>query len=455
MATKVLESKRLSHEYERKKNQLIKQLKTLQLETGSNLALQKNTSNLFRHRKQKANKVDVRQFNEVITIDPENYVAEVEGMTTYENLVKACLKYSRLPAVVPELKSITVGGALAGGAIESSSFRYGLVHENILEFEALLGDGQVVTCRPDNEHRNLFYGFPNSYGTLGYALKVKVKLVPIKSHVKLTHRRFTDTTLFFTALDKLCQADQVDFVEGVIFKGNDLYLTQGEFTDDATKVSNYQYRKIYYKSIAKNKTDYLTAKDYIWRWDADWFWCSKFFYMQNPVLRLLFGKLLLKSTAYWKIRNFVNRNRFTRAILNKMQQNSESVIQDVQIPIQHAAAFLDFFHQEIGIKPIWVCPTMPNKSKTDFSLYPLKPDTLYINFGFWDVVTTDKEDGYYNKLIENKVRELGGYKGLYSNAYYSEKEFWNIYNQETYRALKQKYDPKNRLGDLYQKCVEK
>jgi len=41
----------------------------------------------------------------------------------------------------------------------------------------LLADGAIVTCTPANEHRDLFFGFPNSYGTLGYALKVTVRTV--------------------------------------------------------------------------------------------------------------------------------------------------------------------------------------------------------------------------------------------------------------------------------------
>lgn len=459
MATAALENRKRQNNYLQKKLKLTDNLKKLQLATHENLALQKNTSNLFRQRHAKKKKIDVRKFNKVLHVDADNFIVEVEGMTTYEDLVKACLKHARLPAVVPELKSITVGGALAGGAIESSSFKYGLVHESILEFEVLLGDGQVVICRPDNEHRDLFFGFPNSYGTLGYALKLKMKLVPSKKHVKLTHRRFTESELFFAALAKECQQNKKDgacsFIEGVVFNPQDLYLSQAEFIDQAPHRSNYKYKNIYYRSIAKRKTDYLTAKDYIWRWDSDWFWCSKFFFMQNQILRLLFGKFLLKSTAYWKIRNFINKHRITSFFLDKFQKNKEAVIQDVQIPIQNAHEFLDFFHKEIGIKPIWICPTLPQGTKADFSFYPLTPDTLYINFGFWDVVDAKKSEGYHNKLLEKKVRELGGYKGLYSNVYYSEKEFWDIYDKETYLALKKKYDPKNRLGDLYQKCVEK
>ena len=36
-----------------------------------------------------------------------------------------------MPAVVPQLKSITLGGAVAGVGIEATSFRYGLVHDTI------------------------------------------------------------------------------------------------------------------------------------------------------------------------------------------------------------------------------------------------------------------------------------------------------------------------------------
>ena len=53
-----------------------------------------------------------------------------------------------MPAVVPQLKTITLGGAVAGVGIESSSHRYGLVHDTMLELDVLLGDGRVVACTP-------------------------------------------------------------------------------------------------------------------------------------------------------------------------------------------------------------------------------------------------------------------------------------------------------------------
>ena len=106
-------------------------------------------------------------------------------MTTYEHLVDATLPHGLMPLVVPQLKTITLGGAVTGLGIESSSFRNGLPHESVLEMEVLTGDGRVVVARPDNEHADLFHGFPNSYGTLGYALRLKIELEPVRPYVRL------------------------------------------------------------------------------------------------------------------------------------------------------------------------------------------------------------------------------------------------------------------------------
>ena len=52
------------------------------------------------------------------------------------------------------------------------------------------------------------------------------------------------------------------------------------------------------------------------------------------------------------------------------------------------------------------------------------------------------------------MRELGGVKSLYSDAYYDEETFWRLYDGEAYRSLKRKYDPERRQKNLYEKCVK-
>jgi len=419
------------------------------------IGLAKSTSNLFRDRITVRKKLlDVRAFNHVLRVEREAAWVETEGMTSYEDLVAATLPHGTMPAVVPQLKSITIGGALAGVGIEATSFRHGLVHETVEEFDVLTGDGRIVTCTAQNDHRELYYGFPNSYGTLGYALRIKARTIPVSRYVRLEHRRFGDAESYFHSVANACRSD-ADFVDGVVFDSGELFLTEARFVENAPYTSDYTYEHIYYRSIREKSTDYLTAADFLWRWDTDWFWCSRNLYAQNPLVRRLYGRSRLNSRTYTQIMRWNSRWGLTRVIDRFSGVHPESVIQDVDIPIGRAPEFLDFFRRQIGILPVWICPIGPSARSDAYSLYPIKPGVLYVNFGFWDVVRRREHHpaGHFNRLIEEKAAELGGIKSLYSDSFYPAEEFWRIYGGESYRRLKARYDPLGVFGDLYAKCV--
>lgn len=138
----------------------------------------------------------------------------------------------------------------------------------------------------------------------------------------------------------------------------------------------------------------------------------------------------------------------TKGLDRLMGRHPESVIQDVDIPLEHAPEFLAFLLQEIGILPIWTCPVRAREPNVRFDLYPLKPGVLYVNFGFWDVVRSRKKHrpGHFNRLVERKVGELGGLKSLYSDSYYPQDEFWSVFDRDAYDRLKAKIGPKSGLG---------
>jgi FAD/FMN-containing dehydrogenase len=267
------------------------------------------------------------------------------------------------------------------------------------------------------------------------------------------HTHFDDPRAFFSAIEPACQGD-ADFVDGVVFGPNDLVLSRARFVDSAPYTSDYTYKNIYYRSLRARDTDYLTTRDYIWRWDTDWFWCSKNLGAQNPLLRRLLGRERLNSIFYTRMMRLNSKWGLTNRLDRLLGLHRESVIQDVDIPLRNAPAFLEFFQREIGILPIWICPLKPYRKDTRFTLFPLR-DELYLNFGFWDVVRRrhDFAPGHHNKLVEDKVAGLEGIKSLYSDSFYDEETFWRIYNGAAYRALKQKYDPAGRARNLYQKCV--
>src|SRR3954447_22635479 len=171
------------------------------LAPGSPVRLAKRTSNLFRPRDAIAVAgLDVSGLAGVVDIDVEGRTADVQGMCTYEDLVDATLPHGLIPLVVPQLRTLTLRGSATGRGIESTSFRNGLPHESVLEMDVFTGAGEVVTCTPDNEHAELFASFPNSYGSLGYATRLRIELEPVASHVAVRHVRFDDTAALQDAI---------------------------------------------------------------------------------------------------------------------------------------------------------------------------------------------------------------------------------------------------------------
>ena len=430
---------------------------------NATVRLAKPTSNLFRARAKTSTKgLDVSGLGGVIAVDPDNRTADVAGMCTYEDLVAATLPYGLAPLVVPQLKTITLGGAVTGLGIESTSFRNGLPHESVLEMDILTGTGEVVTASP-TENADLFRSFPNSYGTLGYSVRIKIELEPVKPFVALRHLRFNALTDLFAAMDRIIETGghdgtPVDYLDGVVFSADESYLTLGFQTGTPGPVSDYTGQQIYYRSIQHpegDKHDRLTIHDYLWRWDTDWFWCSRAFGAQDPRIRRFWPRRYRRSSFYWKLIGYDQRfNIADRLEKRNGRPPLERVVQDIEVPIGRAAEFVDWFLTNVPIEPIWLCP-LRLRAETTWPLYPIRAHSTYVNVGFWSSVPVGPTEGHTNKLVERKVSELNGHKSLYSDAYYSADEFDELYGGETYKTVKKTYDPDSRLLDLYAKAVQR
>ncbi|ADD44642.1 FAD-binding oxidoreductase [Stackebrandtia nassauensis] len=424
----------------------------LALPAGARVRLAKPSSNLFRFGGRDSSPgLPTDGLDSVIAIDPDNRTAEVGGLITYEKLVAATLPHKLMPHVVPQLKTITLGGAVAGLGIESTSFRDGLPHESVLEMDVLTGSGEIVTVHPDDP---LFRGLPNSYGSLGYAVRLIIDLKPVSNTVALEYRRFDDPDAAFAALGEIWERGEVDFLDGVAFGPGETYLSLGRFTDEPGPVSDYTEEHVYYKSLRRRRSDRLTVHDYLWRWDTDWFWCSAALGVQNPVIRRLWPQPLRRSDVYRRLVALDRRVGITRRIDALQGKRREAVIQDVEIPLSRAPEFLREFCANVPIRPLWLCPLQLSGERT-WPLYPLDRGERYVNFGFWAtaMLRPGQAPDHHNRFVENLVDELGGHKSLYSTVHYDRDEFRRRYGGEAYDELKQRYDPGARLPDLYDKVV--
>ncbi len=421
------------------------------LPEGAPVRLGKKTSNLFRTRDDTEHRLDVSRFSGVLSIG--DGVADVLGMTTYEELVDATLPSGQMPLVVPQLKTITLGGAVTGLGIESTSFRNGTPHESVLEMDVLTGAGEVVTCSR-TENADLFFGFPNSYGTLGYALRLRIELEPTRPFVHLQHVRCGSVA----EAVEVMRTQRADFCDGTWFSPAEVYVTLGTWADTAPLLSDYTGMAIYYRSVQERAEDWLTVRDYLWRWDTDWFWCSRAFGVQNPRVRRLIPRRYLRSDTWWKLVAFEQKHRWkTRWDRRRGRPDREEVVQDVEVPIDRLVEFMDVFAREVPIEPVWFCPLQQRSADDVWELYRLDPQTLYVNIGFWSSVALapGEDPTTHNRLIEDLVDDLGGRKSLYSTSFYEVDRFWELYNGEVYDLLKKRYDPDSRLLDLYAKTVER
>ena len=435
--------------------------------------LAKRTSNLFRPRASTAGVgLDVSGLAGVLDVDPSARTAEVQGMCTYERLVDATLTQGLMPLVVPQLKTITLGGAVTGLGIESTSFRNGLPHESVLELDVLTGAGEVVTASP-TDHPDLFAAFPNSYGSLGYAVRLRIELEPVLPYVVLRHLRFGSVEELTTSVEEICLAGEyagepVAFIDGVMFGTDECYLTLGRWADDVRgtgllRPSDYTGADIYYRSIRERSRDLMTVYDYLWRWDTDWFWCSGAFGAQHPVVRRFWPARYRRSDVYHRLVGLENRwGAMAKVERLRGRPARERVVQDVEIPVDRLAGFLRWFADQVGMTPVWLCPLRLREpdgpgSARHWPLYPLRAGELYVNVGFWGTVpiVDGRADGDVNRQIEAAVASSGGHKSLYSDAYYDEATFESTYGGSTYRKVKSTYDPDDRLTGLYEKAVRR
>ena len=421
---------------------------------GGEIGLRKRTSsNLFRYAQSaKAGRaLDLSGFNHVLQVDRQARTLEAEGLATFEAIVDHTLPHGLVPLITPELKHITIGGATVGIGIESNCFRHGFVHDGLIEAEVVLADGRIVTCAAANEHADLFRGLANSYGTLGYILRARLKLMPAAPYVHLQTRAYADLGAWLEAMRQATGQPDVDFVEGLIYGTDRQFLTLSRFTETAPRIDDILRDQIFYKLVSRESDVYLTTKDYLFRYDPEWFWNLP----ETPFYDLFrrYAPERFRNSGFYK--RYTAYKHWIRSTLRLAPDDEhEPLIQDWEVPWDQAAALTRFALDEadLGGKPWIVTPIRTHEKPT---LYPVRTDTLYYNLGCYCQVRKPpgKGDYHYTKIIDRQCFDLGGIKMLYSSTFLTQREFDRIYNGAAYAQLKKKYDPGGALRTLYQKCV--
>lgn len=437
--------KRLNHA--EKVDNVCGQIKALTA-TGRHIKLQKEAvSHLVPNpydKSRKLPKVNIKPLNRIIKIDKEKMICIAEPGVTFVDLVKETMKHDLIPYTVPELKTITLGGAISGCSIESMSYRHGGFHDSCIEYEVITAKGDVIICSPE-KNSDIFHMLHGSYGTLGIITKITFKLLSAKPYVKMSYIKFKNFEGFWSFLKERCGKSDYDFIDAIIHSRDNFVVCLGRMIDKAPYLNSYDWLKIFYKSTAEKKEDYLKLPDYLFRYDTECHWLTKTVpLMETRPARLLFGKFVLGST------NLIKWSKRLRHIM-RLKKRPEVVV-DVFIPHKKFGEFFDWYKNDYDFFPLWIVPYKAPE------LYPWigaehargMDDTLFIDCAVYGKLNNDP-DKDYSEILEKKTIELGGIKTLISRNHFDKETFWKVYNRNNYDNVKKRTDPDYLFNDLYKK----
>ena len=396
--------------------------------------------------------VDTRKFIAVLEVDETKRTALVQANVPMDKLVRETLKYGLIPQVVTEFPGITVAGAIQGAAVETSSHNWGCFSQTTNFVEMVLGNGELVRASP-TEQSDLYYGAAGSYGSLGVIVAAEIKLMPAKKFVRLTHHPVSSLGEAISLTQKFAQ-DGVDYVECGMFRKDLGSVIVGELVDEAVgkmiRVSRPfdPWYYLYTQSVAEKRkiiTNTMPLWDYLFRFNRGAFWCGRlaFEYFGVP-----FNRITRALYDPWM------RTRKLYEALQESAVGQEYIVQDIMLPAGSVEPFMSYIDKNYQIYPTGFCAILPEPRS------PLSPNgieaDLLLNIGVYGLQVTPYEKFVEaNRAIEKKVRELGGKKWFYAHSYYSEADFWQIYDRRWYTALREKYHA-GYLADIYARiCVTK
>ncbi|KAK5937545.1 hypothetical protein PMZ80_010165 [Knufia obscura] len=414
--------------------------------------------------------LDLSHMNHVISIDTQNLTCLVEPNVAMDALVDATLEHDLIPPVIPEFPGITVGGSFAGTAGESSSFRHGFFDATVNWCDVILADGRVVRASK-TEDKDLFEGMKGTFGTLGVGVLFEVKLLLASRYVELSYQAVNGSITEAKELIRdACRrpAGEVDFVDGIMFSRQNGVVVTGRFTnsnEDGLSVVTFHkpWDQWHYLHASGMMNDILSRheysspkspnihrelvplKSYLFRYDRGAFWTGRYAYSYflTPFNRI---------TRY--ILDHFMHTRIMYHALHRSGMMEQFIIQDMALPWLNIEKFYNWVDEKFQIYPQWLCPLVGDGAGGGLNPHGNRDEGLngkegmMLNIGVWG--PSPGEPVATNRAIEEKLRELKGMKWLYAQTFYTEEEFWSIYDKQSYDELRAKYNA-TTLPNVYDK----
>jgi FAD/FMN-containing dehydrogenase len=380
--------------------------------------------------------IDTSDLDRILAIDPDRRICTAEPGVTFSDLVRATMEYGLVPKIVPELRTITIGGAVCGGSIESASFRFGGFHDTCLEYEVITSEGNVMRCSPALNPL-VFQMLHGSFGTLGILSKLTFELMPAQPFVRVEHEKYASLSSYEAGIERHAAEQDCDFMDGFVHGPKEYVLCVGRFSKAAPYLHRYDWTKIYWQSTRERREDFLKTEHYFFRYDNG----VTNVHPKSKIGRLLFGK-------------FVHSNeilKLARLLRHWLPDERPDVTLDMFLPMSRVETFMKWHARTFDFYPLWV---VPYRRVHDYEwiandFYRGLDDDLFLDIAIYGMKQKGARDAY--EAIEDELERIGGIKTLISHNHYDEEVFWRIFNRENHFRVKAITDPKNVFRDLWAK----
>lgn len=424
--------------------------------------------------------VDCSALTNILRIDRERGVVLAEPRVTMAELIAHLLPHGLTVPVVPELKQITVGGAIMGTAGESSSHKWGGFHDVCRAYEIVTGKGELVHATRE-ENSELFHGIAGSYGSLGLLTLAEVQVIPAKKFIRLDYHFTTPLEALELIRKKIPTAA---FLDGIVFSKDRAVVIEGAMQDSSDGLPQFKLKRTsdwYYFHVAKMKGPFyqevMPLEDYYFRYDQGAFW------MGGYLTQISLFKKFLKEGIFRNSADGFNNEEIARfsklsppSLITRLllypYMNSKKlwsffhkaeewiqdrfIIQDFCIPSKKVDQFLKEVMEKPATFPMWLCPIKGTHSPEIFTphlIFPDNPEGFFINVGVYGLPAFSTPLSSITGDLEKQVHRLGGRKVLYSRSYYTHEEFWKIYDRTHYEDLREKSGAKGVWKEITEKVL--
>ncbi len=124
--------------------------------------------------------LDMTRMNRILDWNKKTGVIKMEPGVTIERLWRYTLEDGWWSPVMPGTMRPTIGGCLAANVHGKNNWKVGTIGEHVLEFTAMLADGNEVTCSP-KKNKDLFYAMIGGMGILGIFTSISYQMKKVYS----------------------------------------------------------------------------------------------------------------------------------------------------------------------------------------------------------------------------------------------------------------------------------